>query len=205
MGVCQPSPESRWAACSRRSSGWPDTVEGLLAISRLDAGEAQAEWLECDLAELAATTADHMALLAEDKGIAIAAKRGAGAGAGRSRAPQAGGGEPAGQRHQVHPRRWCGEAAGDRPEWPRARLEVADTGIGIPPEACRMSLTASSASIRRDRTGDPAGQAWGSPSSNPSAPPTAPRSGRERCRPGQPFPGGLAAGRGPQGQSYAQP
>jgi len=39
-------------------------VEGLLAISRLDAGEAQAEWVQFDLAELAATTADQMSLLA---------------------------------------------------------------------------------------------------------------------------------------------
>ena len=46
-------------------------VEGLLALSRLDAGEAQAEWVEFDLAELAATTADQMSLLAEDKDITV--------------------------------------------------------------------------------------------------------------------------------------
>jgi len=46
-------------------------VEGLLALSRLDAGEAQVEWVEFNMAELAATTADQMSLLAEDKGIAI--------------------------------------------------------------------------------------------------------------------------------------
>lgn len=46
-------------------------VEGLFALSRLDAGEAQAEWVHVDLAKLAATTADQMELLAEDKGIAI--------------------------------------------------------------------------------------------------------------------------------------
>lgn len=46
-------------------------VEGLLAISRLDAGEAQAEWVRFDLAELAATTADQMSLLAEDKKLSI--------------------------------------------------------------------------------------------------------------------------------------
>jgi heavy metal sensor kinase len=46
-------------------------VEGLLALSRLDAGEAQAEWVEFDLAELAATTADQMCLLAEDKDITV--------------------------------------------------------------------------------------------------------------------------------------
>jgi len=46
-------------------------VEGLFALSRLDAGEAQAEWVRVDLAKLAATTAEQMGLLAEDKGIAI--------------------------------------------------------------------------------------------------------------------------------------
>jgi heavy metal sensor kinase len=46
-------------------------VEGLLALSRLDAGEAQEEWVQFDLAELAATTADQMSLLAEDKNITV--------------------------------------------------------------------------------------------------------------------------------------
>lgn len=46
-------------------------VEGLFAISRLDAGEAAAEWVRFDLAELAAATADQMGLLAEDKNITL--------------------------------------------------------------------------------------------------------------------------------------
>ena len=46
-------------------------VEGLFAISRLDAGEAQTEWVKFDLARLTAATADQMALLAEDKNIKI--------------------------------------------------------------------------------------------------------------------------------------
>jgi signal transduction histidine kinase len=46
-------------------------VEGLLAISRLDAGEAQASWARFDLAELVATTADQMSLLAQDKNIRV--------------------------------------------------------------------------------------------------------------------------------------
>ena len=46
-------------------------VEQLFAISRLDAGESQAEWVKFDLAELAATTAEQMSLLAEDKGISV--------------------------------------------------------------------------------------------------------------------------------------
>jgi len=48
-----------------------EIVEGLLALSRLDAGEASAEWVRFDLAELAATTADQMSQLAEDKNITV--------------------------------------------------------------------------------------------------------------------------------------
>jgi heavy metal sensor kinase len=48
-----------------------DIVEGLLALSRLDTGEAKAEWVRFDLAELAVTTADQMGLLAEDKHICV--------------------------------------------------------------------------------------------------------------------------------------
>jgi heavy metal sensor kinase len=47
-------------------------VEHLFTLSRLDAGEAQAEWSRFDFSELARTTADQMGLLAEDKGIVIA-------------------------------------------------------------------------------------------------------------------------------------
>ncbi len=46
-------------------------VESLLAISRLDAGEAQMESVRFDLAELAATTTEQMRLLAEDKRISL--------------------------------------------------------------------------------------------------------------------------------------
>jgi heavy metal sensor kinase len=46
-------------------------VEGLLALSRLDAGEARSEWVRFDLGELVATTADQMSLLAEDKDITV--------------------------------------------------------------------------------------------------------------------------------------
>lgn len=47
-------------------------VEQLLILSRLDAGEAQADWSRFDLAGLAKTTAEQMGLLAEDKNISIA-------------------------------------------------------------------------------------------------------------------------------------
>jgi heavy metal sensor kinase len=48
-----------------------DIVQALLALSRLDAGEGRAELVPLDLAELAATTAEQMTLLAEDKDITI--------------------------------------------------------------------------------------------------------------------------------------
>jgi heavy metal sensor kinase len=46
-------------------------VSGLLALSRLDAGEARSDWVELDLAALARATAEQMRLMAEDRGIAI--------------------------------------------------------------------------------------------------------------------------------------
>jgi len=49
-------------------------VETLFALSRLDAGEAKKEYSHFDLAKLAASTADQMVLLAEDKHITLEAK-----------------------------------------------------------------------------------------------------------------------------------
>jgi len=46
-------------------------VERLFALSRLDAGEAQSEWIPFDLARLASVTAEQMALLAEDRRIGL--------------------------------------------------------------------------------------------------------------------------------------
>ena len=46
-------------------------VKKLFALSRLDAGEAQEEWVRLDLAALAAATSAQMALLAEDKQIQL--------------------------------------------------------------------------------------------------------------------------------------
>jgi heavy metal sensor kinase len=48
-------------------------VEGLFALSRLDAGEAQGESVVVDLAKLAMTTTEQMDLLAEDKSISLTA------------------------------------------------------------------------------------------------------------------------------------
>jgi len=46
-------------------------VESLLAISRLDAGEAKMEMTRLDLGQLAAATTDQMRLLAEEKSIRL--------------------------------------------------------------------------------------------------------------------------------------
>ena len=48
-----------------------EIVEGLLALSRLDTGEGNTDWVRFDLAELVVTTADQMSLLAEDKSIKV--------------------------------------------------------------------------------------------------------------------------------------
>jgi heavy metal sensor kinase len=110
-------------------------VEGLFAISRLDAGEAQAEWARFDLGRLVASTADQMFLLAEDKKIRVtcAAPNEVWVAGDRARLKQV----------VVN---LLDNAIKYTPEGgtvsivvntqdSQAVLEVADTGIGIPPEA----------------------------------------------------------------------
>jgi signal transduction histidine kinase len=46
-------------------------LQGLLAVSRLDSGEAEMGRVRLDLAELAVSTSDQMKLLAEDKNISL--------------------------------------------------------------------------------------------------------------------------------------
>ncbi|HEY5909227.1 MAG TPA: ATP-binding protein [Verrucomicrobiae bacterium] len=109
-------------------------VEGLFAISRLDAGEAAAEWAKFDLAQLAVSTADQMSLLAEDKQIRVtcAAAKGVWVEGDRARLKQvvvnlldnAIKYTPAGGAITLTVRADDG----------RALLEVGDTGIGIPGE-----------------------------------------------------------------------
>jgi heavy metal sensor kinase len=110
-------------------------VERLFTLSRLDAGEAHVESVRFDLRGLAAGTAEQMALLAEDRGIAVSCEAGepVEVEGDRARLKQvivnlldnaikytpAGGG--------VRIRLTAGDG--------RAVLEVADTGPGIPPEA----------------------------------------------------------------------
>ncbi len=110
-------------------------VEGLFAISRLDAGEAQKECIEFDLAELASTTSDQMCLLAEDKGISISceASRQVPVAGDRARIKQIIVNLLDNAIKYTQPGgRVClsvGTFEG------RARLEVEDNGIGIPTEA----------------------------------------------------------------------
>jgi heavy metal sensor kinase len=112
-----------------------DIVEGLFALSRLDAGEAPAEWVRFDLAELAATTADQMSLLAEDKHVTVACEssRDVTVEGDRARLKQvvvnlldnAIKYTPRGGRIALSVRR----------EGAYAVLDVTDNGIGIPAEA----------------------------------------------------------------------
>lgn len=107
-------------------------VEGLVALSRLDAGDVKTEWVKFDLAELAATTADQMSLLAEDKGISVAcnAQEGIQVKGDRARIKQvvvnlldnAIKYTAAGGSIQLNVTRQNGHAL----------LDVADSGIGIP-------------------------------------------------------------------------
>lgn len=110
-------------------------VERLLALSKLDAGEAQSEWVRFDLAVMATATADQMILLAEDKRISMTREADAPVAVEGDRArlkqvvvnlldnaikftPEGG---------AVHMR----VAAVGR----QAVLEINDTGIGIPEDA----------------------------------------------------------------------
>jgi len=112
-----------------------EIVESLFALSRLDAGEASAEWRRFDLAELAATTAEQMSLLATDKNVRVACESAAGVVVEGDPArlkqvivnllDNAIKYTPAGGRVRLSVRREQGFAI----------LEVADDGIGIPAEA----------------------------------------------------------------------
>jgi heavy metal sensor kinase len=110
-------------------------VDGLFAISRLDAGEAAAEWVPFDLAQLASSTADQMSLLAEDKNIKVTCTGASGAWVKGDRA----------RLKQVIVNLLDNAIKYTPPggavtlrvaaKEDQAVLEVADTGMGIPPEA----------------------------------------------------------------------
>lgn len=109
-------------------------VDGLFALSRVDAGEVQLRFVEVDLGELARTTTEQMCLLAEDKKLTVRchAARNILVRGDRAQLKQvivnlldnAIKYTPEGGRIEVH-------VAGTR----SALLEVTDTGIGIPEDA----------------------------------------------------------------------
>jgi heavy metal sensor kinase len=110
-------------------------VESLLAISRLDAGEALMNREHFDLAELTADTVDQMRLLAEDKQINLKC-------IAQNAAPVEG---DSGRLKQVivnlvdNAIKYTGEGGNVEikvgTEDGSARLEVSDSGIGIPAES----------------------------------------------------------------------
>jgi heavy metal sensor kinase len=112
-----------------------EIVESLLALSRLDAGEASAQWERFDVAELVTTTAEQMSLLAEDKNITVVCDCAPGVllDGNRARLKQvivnlldnAIKYTPDGGRVALSTGRDAGHAV----------LEVADNGVGIPAEA----------------------------------------------------------------------
>jgi heavy metal sensor kinase len=112
-----------------------EIVEGLFALSRLDAGESPGEWVRFDLAELAATTAEQMSLLAEDKEVSVVCDSSPGVTVAGDRArlkqvvvnllDNAIKYTPRGGRVALRVTREDGYAV----------LEVSDTGVGIPAEA----------------------------------------------------------------------
>jgi heavy metal sensor kinase len=111
-----------------------EIVESLFALSRLDAGEAGA-WQRFDLAELAATTAEQMSLLATDKHIRVECESTPGVTVRGDRArlkqvivnllDNAIKYTPHGGQVTLRVRREGADAV----------LDVTDTGIGIPAEA----------------------------------------------------------------------
>ena len=110
-------------------------VSGLLVLSRLDAGETHAKWVEVDLAELASGTAEQMHLIAEDRGIEIdlSALQVATVHGDRARLKQVvvnllDNAIRFTRRGGTVRLRTAADATG-------SVLEVLDTGIGIPPES----------------------------------------------------------------------
>jgi heavy metal sensor kinase len=132
---CPPELRERIGSTLEEVARLERLVSGLLVLSRLDAGDAQREWVDVDLGELAASTVEQMRLVAEDRGVQLDASRlrplivrG-----DRSRLKQvivnlldnAIKFTPRGGNVSLR--------TGERPGV--ALLEVRDTGIGIPPEA----------------------------------------------------------------------
>jgi heavy metal sensor kinase len=110
-------------------------VQKLFALSRLDAGEAQQEWVRLDLSALVAATSDQMHLLAEDRNITVTRDTGK---------PVHVMGDRARLKQVVvnlldNAVKYTSPGGSVRlkvyPDLGQGVIEVADTGVGIPPEA----------------------------------------------------------------------
>ena len=151
-------------------------VSGLLALSRLDAGETQRERAELDLAELVRSTAEQMRLMAEDRGISIelSGLQGAVIHGDRSRIKQiivnlldnAIRFTPA--RGSVILRTSEDDT--------HALLEVIDTGVGIPKASLPLVFDRFYRADEARSRDDEAARAWVFRSSNPSVRCTGPTS-----------------------------
>jgi signal transduction histidine kinase len=110
-------------------------VEGLFAISRLDAGEAASEWVKFDLGGLAGATADQMSLLGEDKNVRVScsAATDVWVEGDRSRMKQVVVNLLDNAIKYTPPGGTVDLTVSARQQ--KALLEVTDTGMGIPPEA----------------------------------------------------------------------
>jgi heavy metal sensor kinase len=135
-------------------------VQKLFALSRLDAGEAQEEWIRLDLAALVGATSDQMLLLAEDKKIRVTRE---------TETPVFVRGDRARLKQVVV--NLLDNAVKYTPpggsvqlrvsaEGKNAVLEVADTGVGIPPEAHPLVFERFFR-VARDRSGGEGGAGLG--------------------------------------------
>ena len=68
---CPPELRERIGSTLEEVARLERLVAGLLALSRLDAGDAQREWVDVDLGELAASTVEQMRLVAEDRAVQL--------------------------------------------------------------------------------------------------------------------------------------
>ena len=66
-----PATREKVASVLEETERLAKTVQGLFAISRLEAGEALMDVTRFDLSELVVSTSDQMALLADEKGLAV--------------------------------------------------------------------------------------------------------------------------------------
>jgi heavy metal sensor kinase len=134
-GQCPPELRDRLGSALEEVARLERLVSGLLALSRLDAGDAQREWVDVDLGALASSIVEQMRLVADDSGVQLDASglRALTVRGDRGRLKQvvvnlldnAIKFTPRGGTVSLRTEQ--------RPDV--ALLEVRDTGIGIPPEA----------------------------------------------------------------------